>query len=292
MTVQTLDVALDAGLKHEGYCILRGILPACEVEAIAADLDPVFEETPFSQGLFYGEGTRRFGGLLSRSKGVAACVQHSDILALVNSVLGPWCEHVSLNLTQAIDIAPGARAQVPHRDQDMWPCSAYFDKGLGVELLVNVMWPLQSFTADNGATRLWPGSHRYRDQLPADLDGGLPAEMEPGDALLFLGSTLHCGGANLTARGRRGMIISYTLGWLKPYELQWLVYPPSIARQFESALSALAGYRIHRPNLGNVEGQCPSRLLEGEGMIRGAVDALRPDQVTVIEDYLRRARTG
>ena len=33
---------------------------------------------------------------------------------------------------------------------------------------------------------------------------------------------------------RRGAIVSYCLGWLKPYENQWLAYPPEVAQQLHS----------------------------------------------------------
>ena len=39
------------------------------------------------------------------------------------------------------------------------------------------------------------------------------------------------------------MIVSYALGWLKPYENQWLAYPPEGARRFSRDLAALVGYR-------------------------------------------------
>jgi ectoine hydroxylase-related dioxygenase (phytanoyl-CoA dioxygenase family) len=111
-------------------------------------------------------------------------------------------------------------------------------------------------------------------------------EMEPGAALLFLGSALHGAGANNTVGVRRGLVIGYSLGWLKPYENQWLAYPPNLAKAFPPDLAALVGYRQHRPNLGNFEGQCPSILL-GDHADRplGAQDALRPDQQQMVEAY-------
>lgn len=117
------------------------------------------------------------------------------------------------------------------------------------------------------------------------------AEMEPGSALVFLGSTLHGAGANITDQVRRGVVVGYSLGWLKPYENQWLAYPPQIARTFSPELAALVGYAQHRPNLGNFEGQCPSVLL-GETVPEAlaAVDALRPDQQAMIEAYVASAR--
>ena len=110
--------------------------------------------------------------------------------------------------------------------------------------------------------------------------------MKPGSALLFLGSTLHGAGANRTADVRRGLVVGYSLGWLKPYENQWLAYPPEVARHFSAELAALVGYRQHRPNLGNYEGQCPSILLGGMDLGRlAAIDALRPDQVASLEAH-------
>lgn len=119
------------------------------------------------------------------------------------------------------------------------------------------------------------------------------AEAEPGDAIVFLGSTLHGAGANRTALTRSGIIVSYCLGWLKPYENQWLVYPPDIAKNFPPALAALAGYAQHRPNLGNFEGQCPSILFGGyPAEPLAAVDALRPDQSALLAGHIARQRSA
>jgi ectoine hydroxylase-related dioxygenase (phytanoyl-CoA dioxygenase family) len=108
--------------------------------------------------------------------------------------------------------------------------------------------------------------------------------MDAGDVLLFLGSTLHGGGANCSAAPRTGMVVSYCLGWLKPYENQWLVYPPDVARGFSPELARLVGYQQHRPNLGNYEGRCPSVLLTGEvDDFLGAVEELLPAQTAALK---------
>jgi ectoine hydroxylase-related dioxygenase (phytanoyl-CoA dioxygenase family) len=270
-------------LMTKGYCIERELMRTSAVNALAEDLAPAFAATPRSKGLFYGSRTRRFHGLLRRSALTADFVLKPVILELVDHVFGAHCDRVQLNLTQAIEIEPGSEAQAPHRDQDMWPIHAP-----GVEYLVNVMWPFTPYTADNGATIVWPGSNRRQDEMLIASHEAIAAEMYPGDALVFLGSTLHAGGANRTSASRRGMIISYSLGWLKPYELPWLAYPPEIAKHFSPALADLAGYRAHRPNLGTYEGRCPSTLLRPASMHQGAVDSLRPDQ----EELIRAWREG
>ncbi|KRA84102.1 phytanoyl-CoA dioxygenase family protein [Altererythrobacter sp. Root672] len=269
-------------LLAQGYCVIPDLATA-PVRALDADLAEDFALTPFCEGGFYGSRTKRFGRLLARSDHSRTLVTHPLITRVVEHVLSPWCDTVQLNLTQAIALHPGALPQLPHRDQDMWRGA------LGeIEYLVNVMWPFTPYTADNGATVLWPGSHgREALDRQAPAMPGTPVELEPGSALMFLGSTLHGAGGNRTHEVRRGCIVSYCLGWLKPYENQWLAYPPEVARDFPPELAALVGYRQHRPNLGNYEGQCPSVLLRDKPPQRlGAIDALRPDQADLVADYV------
>lgn len=263
-----------AALRRDGYCIVRGAVARERVAALSGDLAERFARTPFCEGYFYGERTKRFGGVLKRSPAAEDFVRHPLVLEIVQAVLGPFCDRFQLNLTQALQIHPGQRAQPAHRDEDMWGGA----KG-EIEYLVNVMWPFSPYRAENGATVVYPGSQHGGP----GAGEAVAAEMDPGDVLIFLGSTLHGGGANATARPRTGMIVSYSLGWLKPYENQWLVYPPEVARRFSPELAALVGYQQHRPNLGNYEGRCPSVLLRGEPEdYLGAVEELLPAQAAAL----------
>jgi ectoine hydroxylase-related dioxygenase (phytanoyl-CoA dioxygenase family) len=272
-----------AQLIANGYCVIPDLLPARVIEKLDGDLADDFERTPFCRGGFYGERTKRFGRLLARSPQAERIVRHELVLGVARSVLSPWCDTIQLNLTQALALHPGAPPQLPHRDQDMWRASVG-----EVEYLINVMWPFTRYTAENGATLVWPNSHGRKALDPEPPKGEFAAELEPGSALLFLGSTLHGAGGNSSSEVRRGAIVSYCLGWLKPYENQWLAYPPEVARYFSPELAALVGYAQHRPNLGNFEGQCPSLLLREEVPERmGAVDALRPDQAELVAEYVR-----
>jgi Phytanoyl-CoA dioxygenase (PhyH) len=246
-----------AGLRENGFHIARNIVAAELIERLNHDLDPVFELTPPSEGLFYGNWTRRFGGLLKRSAITHALTMNPDLLRVAEEFLLPNCDRLQLSLMQAIELAPGGPAQVPHRDDDSWGG----EKGK-MEYMVSVMWPLTPFNAQTGATRVWPKSHGNVERMAFDPDGSIPSTMNPGDALVFLGSTMHASGGNFSNLPRRGLIISYCLGWLKPHENQWLAYPPNVAKHFSPELAALAGYQRHRPNLNNYEGQCPSILLK------------------------------
>lgn len=270
-----------AELWRQGYCIIPNAVPTATIAELEADLDPVFAATPFGQGRFYGYHTKRFGSLLRRSRHAEALVMAPTILAIAEMILKRACDRIQLNVAQAIEIHPGEPRQFPHRDHDMWAG----EKG-DYEYLVNVMWPLTPFTRENGATCIFPFSHGPAGMARQDLGEAVVAACMPGDAICFLGSTAHGAGANTTNAVRRGVVIGYSLGWLKPYENLWLAYPPKVARAFSRELAALAGYAQHRPNLGNYEGQCPSILLGDDVPDHiGAVDALRPEQEAMLAEF-------
>ncbi|MDF1836077.1 MAG: phytanoyl-CoA dioxygenase family protein [Alteraurantiacibacter sp. bin_em_oilr2.035] len=274
-------------LQNDGYCVIPDLIPESSIAALDADLEQDFAEAPLGQGDFYGFRTKRFGSLLRRSSWACDLVLEPLILSLAREILGKACDRIQLNVAQAIAIHPGEIEQFPHCDHDMWAGA----KGEH-EYLLNVIWPLTDFTSSNGATRIYPGTHKRPVESLDQLGDAVVAESSPGDAICFLGSTVHGAGPNLTSGVRRGVIIGYSLGWLKPYENLWLAYPPEVARSFPPELAELAGYAQHRPNLGNYEGQCPSILLrEDVADYPQATDALRPDQLVAVHEFVEARRS-
>lgn len=262
-------------LRQDGYVILRGVLNSAEISSLNSELGERFTHMPFCDGDFYGRRTKRFGKLLSRSKHGERLLLDDRVLTIVRDILEQYCDKIILNLTQAIEIHPGALQQAPHRDEDMWGGT----KG-DIEYLVNVMWAVSPFTARNGGTVLHP---------KGDEENPFSVELDPGDVLIFLGSTLHSGGANETEQVRRGIVMSYCLGWLRSYENQFLCYPPDIAKNFNPEVLDLIGYSQHRPNLGNVDGCCPSQLLVGNLPEHAAPkDHLPPEQASALKEFVRK----
>lgn len=283
--IQGPTTALDL-LRANGYVIFPRLLSDKAVDRLCVELDPWFAATPRCQGDFYGWNTTRVGSVLLKSASSHDLALHPLMLSIMDTVLGPHCDWYQLNLTQAVRLHPGQRQQVPHRDEEMWPCQKN-----GIEYLVNVMWALSDFTAENGGTLLWPRSHFKRLSRELDLAEATAAEMPRGSALVYLGSVTHCGGANRSDLPRTGLILSYSLGWLKQYENAFLAYPPAVAKEFPKALQHLIGYRIHRPNLGGYEGQDPSVLFETTSHILAAIDAIPADIERELREYYDRNRS-
>ncbi len=260
-------------LDDVGYVALRGAITEEIIGQVAVELESWLQATPRCEGDFYGWQTTRVGGLLTKAPTTRELVMHPRILAITQTLLGPHCDCIQLNLTQATRVHGGERPQAPHCDEEMWPLASK-----PCPWLINVMWPVSEFTKANGSTRLWPGSHRRAVDRSIDPEGAVQEELLPGDALVFMGSLTHSAGANRTNEPRTGIIVSYCLGWLRQYENQYLAYPPEIAHAFAPELQRLIGYQMHRPNLGGWEGQDPSCALNRTGSApRPFVDALTPE---------------
>jgi ectoine hydroxylase-related dioxygenase (phytanoyl-CoA dioxygenase family) len=203
-----------------------------------------------------------------------ACLKGAD---------GARCDVIQLNLTQAIAIDPGQGDQPFHRDDTVFPFAHDF------ELIVNAMWPIDRFTATNGATRIVPRSQLWeRTRRPHEHEA-LSALAEPGSVILWLGSVMHGGGANRSRAPRRGVVFSYSPAWLAPAEKLLLSTPPEIARTLPERVQRLIGYQVHRPNLGWVEERDPIEWLRGE---LGAVAAARDHFTPQLQQRLEAAFSG
>ena len=249
---------ITAILDRDGVICVQEILPYESLKILKDELDPYFERTKFCEGPFVGTKTKRLNGLVTKS-GIARDMMIDPlVLRAMDHILGPFCSKMLLNITQGIQIWPGQRAQVIHTDDVMYPMQKYEH-----ELMADAIWAYSDFTKENGATVVVPGSHKWgdRNRIPKEEES-VQAEMSAGDVLIYTGSLLHNGGANKSNQPRTGLLISYCLGWLRQFENQFLVAPPQVARHYKRELQDLLGYTIHRPNLGQVDGNDPSFLLQ------------------------------
>lgn len=271
-------------LFEEGFLIIEGALQAHVLSCLKAELRPWFARTPRGEGMFLGRGTKRFSALFAKSAMTKLLALDPLMLALADKVLkaSGACESYEINLTQAIGIEPGEPAQILHRDDDIWPISH------DGEVMLNAIWMLDDFTEENGATRLIPGSHKWARVRHPEPGEAVSAEAPAGSLLVFLGSTLHGGGANRSHATRHGILLSYRVAWLAPTEKLLLSIPQDIARTLPTQLQKLIGYQLHRPNLGWIECRDPIEWLNHEFTdIAPASDNLPEHHRALLEDMER-----
>jgi ectoine hydroxylase-related dioxygenase (phytanoyl-CoA dioxygenase family) len=256
------DVALLEGLlaqlAEEGYATVEGFLSPQQVAAARSDLEAILQSTPYGRNDFEGHQTRRVYALFAKTRTFDAVAVHPLILGVLDKVLGEY--HLSAPV--GICIGPGNPAQALHPDDGTYPIARPH-----AELVVNIMLPLVDFTAENGATRIVPGSHRWLDRRPAPDEVTVAPPLKAGSALFFLGSLWHGGGANETGVDRLGVILHYSAAWLRPVENHVLAVPAEVVCRLEPRLQELLGYNIASPFTGHVDGRHPRRLLEGRASV-------------------------
>lgn len=277
--------AIIAALGADGAVVLTDALTGAQLEHLRVDAERELEKTTTCDGVFLGYQTKRVATMVAKSDVCKAIVLYPSVLRIMDHFLLPHCDRYQLNLSQLIAIGPGERRQIMHADDPMFP----FDHGPEIQVMINTMWMLDDFTTQNGATHIAPGSHSWpRDRQATDAET-IQAEAPAGSCLVWLGSTRHGGGANLTSAPRRGIVVSYNLGWLKQGENPYLSIPLSVVRTYPPELQRLIGYFVHRPNLNCVEGRDPIEVIDGQKLAERGFKDHMPAHVA---DLLQRHYDG
>jgi len=237
-------------LQEHGAVVIEDLLDGETVARLNAELDPYVEGADPGRGFlnpglawFFGKRTRHVTAVASKSRAFTSDVLlHPTLLGVCDAVLRPSCARYQLNLAHVLDRGPGAERQFLHRDEIVW---VHMPRPHS-ELQVASMIALVDFTEENGATCVAPGSHRWPyERIPEESELAA-AEMTAGSAVIYLGSTIHAGGANTTAdQWRRGMHLSYVLGWLRTEENHYLATPPDVARELPREAQEMLGYAAH-----------------------------------------------
>ena len=233
-------------LAHDGAVIIKGLANAELIERIQNELQPHFEiEGAKFQNNFNGFKTRRLSAILALSAASAELIAHPFVIAIADAVLLPHCDCYRLGSATGIEILPGEKRQVLHRDDDFYPYRIP-----GIEYQLGAMWAFHDFTAANGATCVVPASH-WTGRLESFTDADVvEATMAKGSLLLYYGSTYHGGGANRDSAARTGLINTYALGWLRQEENQYLAVPREVADAYPEKVRRVMGYQAHGPYLG------------------------------------------
>jgi hypothetical protein len=239
-------------LGRHGFVVLDGLLGPDDLAAVRRAVPPLLDAT--GRNDFEGARTQRVYSVLSKTRAVDRLVDHPRVLAVLDRLLMP--NHL-LSQLQVINLLPGETAQLLHPDDGFYPVPRP-RRALGAATI----WAIDEFTADNGATVVVPGSHRWGDdRLPTADDPQVPVEMPAGSCLLFLGTLWHGGGANRSGADRLAVTAQYCEPWLRPQEAFTLSVDRALAATLSDDIVRMLGYSIHPPFVGMVDGMHPKRLL-------------------------------
>jgi ectoine hydroxylase-related dioxygenase (phytanoyl-CoA dioxygenase family) len=205
VTEATLSQLERDALDRDGYFIAAGLMNAGWLESLRAGFESADEKEGHGP-VITDSGTRHINDLVNRDPVFVGVYTHPKILAAAYHVL-----RCSFRLGQinGRDPLPGYGQQGLHAD---WIARA---KGEPFRIVTTICL-LDDFTADNGATRLVPGTHKLLTPPPKNL--AAPASRHPdqkvivakaGSVLVFNGHLWHSGTSNKSNRSRRVLQCSY-----------------------------------------------------------------------------------
>jgi ectoine hydroxylase-related dioxygenase (phytanoyl-CoA dioxygenase family) len=207
-------------LRDEGVVILPRAIDAEWLESLRAAVARQLELEGENAGAEFRkeEHAQRLANLVDKGEVFRRVICHPDLLEAAQAVLGPDFKLGSLNYRGADPRSDSA--QPLHCDMGMTP-------DVHGNAVFNSIWLLDDFTAQNGATRYVPGSHRSGKLPQAVLRE--PQAPHPGERLVlaaagdvvFMNAHLwHGGTANRTDVPRRSLHAFFVRGDLPQQQYQ------------------------------------------------------------------------
>jgi hypothetical protein len=192
-----------------GFAVLDGVLDPATSSRLASRIDRLDEQ----RGIDYvndGAFARHISSVYAEDDELMGLIDHPDVLGFIESVLG---SQIILGSCNARIVRPGDPLQPFHSDI---PSQL---RRTGAPVMVNAVWMIDAFTAENGATRFVPGSHLLSAATPPS-GVTVPYEVSAlgpvGSVLIFSGQCWHGGGANTSDRVRRAIFAHYRVSpWMR-----------------------------------------------------------------------------
>lgn len=199
-------------LDDAGWVCLPRAMDSPFLEEVREAVERLWDEEGENAGAEFRKepGARRLANLVDKGEVFERVVSHPLILEAVRHVLSEDFKLSSLNARSTDPFWPEAQplhcdAGAVADDSGFWVC--------------NTIWLLDDFTAENGATRIVPGTHRAR-RLPqsalAEPQAQHPDEVlvlgRAGDVVVMNTHAWHGGTANRTNAPRRALHAFYTRG--------------------------------------------------------------------------------
>ena len=239
-----------ADLVHHGYCLIEQLLTPDRVAALRDRLSELAaaEIADGTDYVYEGGANQRVWTLLNKGDAFVELAIEPTVSGLMEHLLG--ADYLLSNIDANI-AGPGGKPMFLHADQSFvptpWP---------PYPLVANVMWMLDDFTPDNGATRVTPGSHRSGrapDMTTSD-DQTVPVCGPAGTAMVFDGRLWHQTGANVTEDERRfGILAYYCRPFMRQQENWFVSIDEAVLDRWGQPLRHLLGYDNYL-SLGMIDG--------------------------------------
>jgi ectoine hydroxylase-related dioxygenase (phytanoyl-CoA dioxygenase family) len=241
-------------LKENGYTLVPNLISDEECERFKGLLE---EDHKRYSNFYEGASAAPEGALANKSGEKVVFNLHNrdlswfklfekpEILLLLDNVLKKGSynndEPYYLNNISARCPLKGFDGQQLHLDSNL--------PGVNYCIAVNVLWMLDDFTLDNGATRVVPGSHKWTSYAPDGIQhkDEIRITGNKGSALVFNANLWHGGANNTTDESRWGVALGYVRWFIKPSFDFMQNTPKSIYNKLTDKQKDLLGFRLIPP---------------------------------------------
>lgn len=246
-----------ARIEADGFTVIDDLLDAATVQAVKDGLAPLLDVYR-GRNSFEGVSTERIYTLVARGRVFEDITEEPRLMALLDRMLMP---NYLLTASQAIRIYPGEAAQRLHTDDSFYRVPRP-RPAIGVTMICAI----DAFTAENGATMIVPGSHKWGElgEEGEQRRGAVearPLVMPAGACAVLAGTLVHGGGANRSDRPRLALINQYCEPWARPQENYFLGIPREMVREMSPKVQSLLGYAMNGTIMGQVTGRHPLKAL-------------------------------
>ena len=251
-------------LEADGFVVFESVMTTDQINAVREALEPHFDRALRGRNDFEGFSTHREYALMGKGAIFPELATHPLALAFAEATMGASC---LLSAFLAIQLYPGETVQPWHADDGH--CHSPRPRA---PLQCSAFWTIDETTAENGATEVIPGSHRWSD---TDAAGRLRSgeaktqqiALPPGSLMIALGTLMHRGGANRSDSPRLILTPQYCPGWVRPLESMLLSVPQTAVRAMSERARELCGYSIHPPFMGYADGVHPAKYLNNQALL-------------------------
>ncbi|MBX2847251.1 MAG: phytanoyl-CoA dioxygenase family protein [Acidiferrobacterales bacterium] len=193
-------------LEREGLVVVPAVLEQGLVESLRQELDAAVQEDLSLRPDVFDKGMVH--NCMSRGAEMAALLDNRTMNNYLNACFSDTC---IIYAYQSSSLPPnsGNYGSRVHVDSPRFIPGYYTNMG--------VMFPLDDFTLENGATYYLPGSHKV-ESLPSDDEfyaGAKRALCSAGDMIVLNARLVHAGGVNTTDRTRHALTMNFCRSYMR-----------------------------------------------------------------------------
>ena len=229
---------VDQLIDGPGFVLIPNLMTASEAAEARSRVLEIAGAPSASELGKHRAGQQHVRGLLAHAEIFERMVQHPALIEIAEAMLG---DDMTLGAYSARILHPGATEMGVHIDYPYWAMRGPFT--LRPPLMVQVIWMLQDFTEDNGATLVAPRSQLRcarpnREQFAREA---IKITGAAGDAIISHGLLWHDTSQNRTAEPRVAVLINYALKVIRPLDSEIAKVPLAVMERATPKLRQLLG---------------------------------------------------